>query len=118
MKPNVEATLCQIINDGYLLLQMKSIGRFGEGKWNGPGGKLLEGETPLEGVVREVFEETGLKVSGLTYHGGLYHYFGQEEKPDWLVHIFSTRTFKGDIKESEEGELKWFPFNEIPYNQM
>jgi 8-oxo-dGTP diphosphatase len=118
MKPNVEATLCQIINDGHLLLQMKSIGRFGEGKWNGPGGKLLEGETPSEGVVREVFEETGLKVSSLTYHGGLYHYFGQEEKPDWLVHIFSTKTFKGDIKESEEGELKWFSFKEIPYKKM
>lgn len=114
----IEATLCQVIDDGCLLLLLKTAGRFGEGKWNGPGGKLNNKETPEEGVVREVYEETGLKVSDLVYHGGLYHYFGQEDEPDWFVHIFSTKTFKGKVKESEEGALKWFRFADIPYNQM
>ena len=84
----IEATLCQVIDDGCLLLQLKSTGRFGEGKWNGPGGKLNREETPEEGVVREVYEETGLRVSDLKYHGSLHHYFGQEDEPDWLVHIY------------------------------
>jgi len=114
----IEATLCQVIDDGCLLLQLKSTGRFGEGKWNGPGGKLNSEETPEEGVVREVLEETGLRVSDLKYHGGLYHYFGQEDEPDWLVHIYSTKTFTGEIKGSEEGALKWFRFAAIPYDQM
>jgi len=56
----VEATLCEIVHGGRLLLQRKSAGRFGEGKWNGPGGKVQPGETPLECVVREVRDETGL----------------------------------------------------------
>ena len=55
-----EATLCEIIHGGRILLQRKSAGRFGEGKWNGPGGKVQPGETPLKCVVREVRAETGL----------------------------------------------------------
>lgn len=34
-----------------------------------PGGKVEEGETPEEAAVREVFEETGGKVSSLDYIG-------------------------------------------------
>jgi len=114
----VEATLCEIISEGRLLLQRKATGRFGEGKWNGPGGNLGPGESPGEGVVREVFEETGLRVYDLHHHGVLYHYFGQEGEPDWAVHIFSTGSFHGKLKEGDEGELRWFPVDRIPYGEM
>jgi len=114
----VEATLCEIIHGGRLLLQRKSVGRFGEGKWNGPGGKVQPGETPLECVVREVWEETGLTVSGLTELGVVDFYFGEKPEPDWVVHIFSTSTFSGEPRESDEGELRWFSVDEIPYGEM
>ena len=68
-----------------LLLQRKSRGRFGEGKWNAPGGKLENEEDPLEGVIREVFEETGLRVSSLYHHGVLKHYFGQKENQSLFI---------------------------------
>ena len=58
----INATICEIIHDGKLLLQRKAAGRFWEGKWNGPGGKVDPGETPMEGVLREVREETGLTI--------------------------------------------------------
>ncbi len=32
-----------------------------QGCWNGLGGKLTTGETPLQGILRELFEETGQK---------------------------------------------------------
>ncbi|MBW1669117.1 MAG: 8-oxo-dGTP diphosphatase [Deltaproteobacteria bacterium] len=114
----VEATLCEITNEGGLLLQRKSVGRFGEGKWNGPGGKVQPGETPLECVVREVLEETGLKVGDLTHHGAIDFYFGEKQSPDWKVHIYSTSTFTGEPKPSDEGELAWFGYDEIPYAEM
>jgi 8-oxo-dGTP diphosphatase len=101
-----------------VLLQRKSRGRFGEGKWNAPGGKLENGEDPLGGVVREVYEETGLHVSSLYYHGVLKHYFGKKDMPDWVVHIFSTSSFEGQLQGNEEGELKWFSFESIPFEEM
>ena len=112
------ATLCHIIHDDNLLLQRKSAGLFGEGKWNGVGGKLKPGESPNEGVKREVVEETGLLISQLKLHGMLKFYFGKIERPGWLVYVFSTRVFKGNLKSSEEGLLQWFAFDKIPYEQM
>lgn len=114
----VKATVCHIINGKYLLLQKKSVGLFGEGKWNGVGGKLVEGETFLEGVEREVLEETGLSVSNLIPHGILNFFFGQKAEPDWIVHVFSTCTFEGTMRPSNEGWLRWFTFDEIPYDEM
>lgn len=118
----VIATLCHIIDKSTvfprLLLQRKSAGLFGEGKWNGVGGKLKEGEAPNEGAAREVLEETGLRVSNLKPHGVLNFYFGDRDELDWVVHVFSTSLFKGRLKPSEEGMLRWFSFNEIPYEEM
>lgn len=34
----------------------------GKGRWSVPGGRVEPGETPREAVVREVLEETGLRV--------------------------------------------------------
>lgn len=114
----IEATLCQVIWDGKLLLQRKSAGRFGEGKWNGPGGKVQEGETPLQCVIREVQEETGLTIRDPVYMGVNEFYFGQEKAPDWLVHVYVAECFTGALRPSEEGELRWFSLGEIPYGEM
>ena len=114
----VEATICHIIDGDRLMLQKKSAGLFGEGKWNGVGGKLKAGETPQEGAVREALEETGLLASHLKRHGALNFYFGQKAMPDWVVHVFSTSSFEGVLKPSEEGALRWFALDEIPYEEM
>ena len=34
-----------------------------QGCWNGIGGKIEKNETPLEAIIRETYEETGLMVS-------------------------------------------------------
>ena len=114
----VEATLCAIIRDGRILLQRKAAGHFGEGKWNGAGGKLKLGEAPADGVIREVLEETGLRIREPRRHGLLDHYFGDRNAPAWSVHVFSATEFEGDPVGGEEGELRWFPLEEIPYGEM
>jgi len=110
--------LCHIIVDGKLLLQKKPKGLFGGEKWNGVGGKIKMNETPEECARREVFEETGLNVTSLKSHGILNFYFGDRSGLDWIVHVFSTRTFKGSPRPSEEGVLQWFALKDIPYEEM
>ena len=114
----IVATLCHIIKDKSLLLQKKSKGLFGEGKWNGVGGKLKPNESPENCVKREVYEETGLRISDLKFHGVLNFYFGNRKEIDWVVHVFSTSVFEGKVKSSKEGNLRWFNFEDIPFDEM
>lgn len=114
----ITATICEITKDGKLLLQRKAAGRFGEGKWNGPGGKVKNGETPLEGVIREVKEETGLTVKNPILMGELDFYFGEKDAPDWVAYIYHVTEYEGDLTPNDEGELKWFKYEEIPYGEM
>jgi mutator protein MutT len=114
----IHATVTIIRHNDRILLQKKTKGRFGEGKWNGPGGKLKPGETPEECAIREVREETCIKVNSLRLHGALRHYFGDVEEPTWIVYQFSTTDYDGEPKESDEGFLKWFAEDEIPYDYM
>ncbi len=114
----IHATICEIIKDGKLLLQYKAAGKFGEGKWNGPGGKLKPDETPTEGVIREVREETGLTIHNPALNGLIDFYFGDKLEPDWITYIFHVTDFDGELRANDEGELHWFKINEIPYYQM
>lgn len=114
----IQGTVCYIKKDGKVLLIRKSKELFGGGKWNVPGGKLRAGEDPEQCAIREVFEETGLKISNLKEHGVLDFYFGYKDNPDWAVHVFSTESFHGKLKPSREGILKWTNIEGIPYDEM
>jgi 8-oxo-dGTP pyrophosphatase MutT (NUDIX family) len=91
---------------------------FGSGKLNVPGGKLEEGETPEACAAREVFEETGLALSHLRRHGVLNFYFGEKDEPDWIVHVFSSTSFSGELKRSSEGPLEWVDLDKLPFDEM
>jgi len=110
-------TLCHIINDRKLLLIKKSAGLFGGGKWNGLGGKIRASESPEQACTREVYEESGLKVSNLEYHGALKFWF-ENANEHIIVYVFSTKSFEGQIREGKEGVLRWIGFDEIPYEEM
>jgi 8-oxo-dGTP diphosphatase len=112
------ANLCYLLNGrNEVLLQLKSRG-FGQGKWNGPGGKVEAGESIEQSVVREVKEETGLAVKNLRPAGELEFIFQGREDWNQRVHVFVVRDFGGEIKTSEEGELKWFKISKLPFSQM
>ncbi|RAP78334.1 NUDIX hydrolase [Paenibacillus montanisoli] len=61
-------TIC-FIEQGSRLLMLNRNKPPAMGLWNGVGGKLEPGETPLACVEREVFEETGLRLTSFRYRG-------------------------------------------------
>ncbi|MEM7816309.1 MAG: 8-oxo-dGTP diphosphatase [Candidatus Aenigmatarchaeota archaeon] len=111
------ATLCEIIKDGKILLKKASRG-VSKGKWNGLGGKIEDNESVIENLIREVKEEAGIIIKNPRYHGKIKFFQGSEDKFFGIVYIFSANYFEGEIRESEEGELRWFSLDEIPFHEM
>jgi 8-oxo-dGTP diphosphatase / 2-hydroxy-dATP diphosphatase len=109
-------TLCILHDDANILLGMKKRG-FGEGKWNGFGGKVEEGETVEEAVLREMKEESGVSVHDIKKRGVLTFRF-LESGEVLEVHIFSARDFSGEPAESEEMFPQWYALEDIPYDSM
>ncbi len=77
-----------------------------QGRWNGLGGKMEEGESPEECVAREVKEESGLKIGRPTLRGVLT-FPGFDGKNDWIVFLFTANHFKGKLINCDEGHLEW-----------
>jgi len=107
-------TLCYIENDNrYLMLhRIKKKNDIHEGLWVGLGGKFEAGESPEDCVVREVLEESGLKIQNPKLRGFLTFPSGFDED-DWYVFLFTATEFTGELKPCEEGELSWVKKDEL-----
>ncbi len=110
-------TICHILNGNKILLKKATRG-ISKGKWNGAGGKIDSGETPEQSAVREIYEETGLKIKNLMYHGELKFFLNNSKELTVHNYLFSTKNFEGEIISTEEGEVAWFDIKDIPYPQM
>jgi 8-oxo-dGTP diphosphatase len=114
----------RINNDEYEVLACKR-GQgceFNKGLWNIPGGFIDFNENAAQCAVRELFEETGIKISekkvkfyklstnprGVrqTMNASHYAFFDKEETLNW---VFTT-----EFSENEETEeIKWIPMSEL-----
>ena len=119
-----QATLCILVkensSDKEILLAMKKRG-FGQGKWNGVGGKIdtEKGDKDIfDTAIRETEEEIGVKIKNPERVAILSFYFPYKKKWDQDVHVFLVKDWKGELAESKEMLPKWFKLNEIPFNEM
>lgn len=113
-KSTREVVTCFIeFNNLFLLVKRHPKTTQGD-KWCLPGGKLELGETFKEGVIREVYEEVGLKLipSSTIEHGKLYI---QRHDSEFIMHLFS---FSYDtlpevvLNLNEHTEAKWATYEE------
>lgn len=113
-----QLTILFLLKDDQILLAMKKRG-FGEGRYNGVGGKVEAGETLEQAVVRECQEEIGVtpidfsKVAEIIFdeqHKGV--------KERLQVHVYTSKSWDGEPIETEEMAPKWFKTSKIPYDQM
>ena len=102
-----------------ICLAMKKRG-FGAGRYNGVGGKLDEGETIEQAVIREASEEIGIIVSETNLVKVAELAFTFPHRPDFnqLVHVYTTTVWDNEPTESEEMKPSWFSVPEIPYATM
>ena len=97
---------------GRILMQKRS----DFGRWGIPGGNVETGESSLETIVREVLEETGLRVENPRAFGFASHpefeviTFPNGDVSHFHVLMFYTRDYRGSIggDSGETLELGWF----------
>ena len=88
-----------------------------------PGGHVEAGESIVESTVREIREETGLNISALKMCGVVeWETRGKradgspaEVKDDskYIVFMFRTSSFSGELKSSAEGKMEWMTLEEM-----
>ena len=72
-----------------------------------PGGHVEPGESFVESVIREVWEETGLTVEDPTLCGTKQ--FQTKEGARYVVLFYKATRWHGQLRSSDEGEVFWIP---------
>ena len=106
----VLTNMCMIYDGDKILVQDRL-----NPNWPGitfPGGHIELKESFVESTIREVYEETGLKVSNLQICG-MKQWTQKDESYRYIVIFYKTNTFEGELKSSDEGRVFWINRSEI-----
>ena len=77
-----------------------------------PGGHVEPGESFVESVIREVWEETGLTIENPKLCGTKQ--FQTKKGERYVVFFYKTNRYSGELKSSDEGEVFWIPRENLP----
>lgn len=76
-----------------------------------PGGHVEIGESFTDAVIREVFEETGLKIPAPKLCG--IKDWVNDDGSRYMVLFYKTDKFEGELKSSDEGKVYWLELQEM-----
>ena len=107
------AVAALVVEDGRVLLGRRAADP-DAGRWDLLGGFLDEGEHPLDGLRRELLEETGLEVEPGGFLGAYLDVYG-EDGTSVLNLVFDARIASGDLAPADDvAELRWFDLDDLP----
>ncbi len=117
--PVLNPGVAALVHDGsgQVLLQRRSDDR----SWSLPAGAVDPGESPAQAVVREVWEETGLRVvpvglAGVFSGEGFLHVYPNGDRIDVFSVVFLCRVVGGALggRDDETLELRYVAPAELP----
>ncbi len=113
--PEERAVLCFVRDVDRLLMIVKKRG-LGAGKINAPGGRIEDGETPLQAAIRETEEETHVHPVDPELRAELSFVF----RDGYTLHVYAflAESHTGTPHPTEEADPFWCPIDELPYDRM
>ncbi|RHP30982.1 8-oxo-dGTP diphosphatase [Lachnotalea sp. AF33-28] len=106
----VFTTLCMVSDQAGRILVQERIGT----AWDGlafPGGHVESGESFVESVIREVWEETGYQIKTPSLCG--IKQFSMENGGRYVILLFKSDRFEGHLQSSPEGRVFWLKRSRI-----
>ena len=82
--------------------------------WKGltfPGGHVEKHESFTDAVIREVYEETGPTIENPRLCG--VKEWENEDGSRYMVLLYKTELFSGEVRSSNEGEVYWTPLGNL-----
>lgn len=116
---DIQRTLLFLRKNNQILLGYRKKG-FGKGKWHGIGG-ALEKDSPVEpALVRESTARLGIKPTHWNLLAELDLIQDGETSDPWNVYIYAfiCDSWEGIPTAPDDVELRWFPVDKLPYEQM
>ena len=109
-KPIRKAVRCYLVKDKKVVVTKYKEGNKKAGYYEIPGGKIEEGETPEQTAIREMKEETGLKIKNLKNKGKMII-----EYPDRIFDfdVFLCNESEGELQNFEENTSEWIEIKEL-----
>ena len=107
-----------IYKDSKILLSKRAI-EPAKGKWDLINGYMELDETPLEGIEREVKEELGVEFEVEDLLGfNVSDYYAIEPGKNMNIYFCGSVSAEKLKLSDELKEVKWFDFNDIPYDEI
>jgi ADP-ribose pyrophosphatase YjhB (NUDIX family) len=114
---NSAPCVCAIVEDdrGRVLLGRRAV-QPDRGLWDTPGGYLEEHEHPIDGLRRELLEETGLTIEPERFLGIWMDTYGTAPDANATLNLFWTaRIVAGEpVAADDVAELQWFAADDLP----
>ena len=115
-------TLCYIeTEDAYLMMhRIKKKADVNKDKWIGIGGHFEQNESPEECLLREAYEETGLRLTKWQLRGVVTFCFRGNEPTEAgnqpiceYMFLYTATEYEGTLRDCDEGELVWVPKEDV-----
>lgn len=103
-----------LVRDGRVLLGKRTSKIRFAGMWDAFGGHREEGESPAHTLVRELFEELGVRVTAAKF---LHEYDDKDptSKETFHHHLYLVTGWEGEprIANEEHSEIRWYRAEEV-----